>query len=76
MLVVKLVAGPAEKLDGGARECVGELEDVLDIFLRDAEAGIVEEGLDGGGRRGGDDFAEESDFGEDVRVVSVGSEDW
>lgn len=70
------MAGPAEKLDGGARESVGELEDVLDIFLSDAEAGIVEEGLDGGGRRGGDDLAEESHFGKDVRVVAVGKEDW
>ncbi|KAK8517719.1 hypothetical protein V6N13_127877 [Hibiscus sabdariffa] len=66
MLVLELVARPTEELDGLGRERVGEVENVFDVVLGDAEAGVFEKALDGGGGRGGDDFAEEFDLGVEV----------
>lgn len=57
MVVVELVTGPPEELDGLTREPVGELEDFFDVFPGDTVAGFVEGFLDGEGRGGGDYFA-------------------
>lgn len=67
MVVLELVARPTEELDGLGREGVGEFEDVFDVDLGDTEAGVLKKGFDGGGRGGGNNFAEESDFGVEVR---------
>lgn len=74
MVVAELAAGPAEELEGGAGEGVGELEDVLDVGLGDADAGVLEGLLDGIGVGGGDDPAEELHFGREVGGVEVGGE--
>lgn len=39
-MVVELLAGPAEELEGRVREGIGELKDVLKISLGDTEAGV------------------------------------
>lgn len=76
MIVVELVAAPAEELDGRARERVGELEDLLDVGLGDPDAGVGESSVDGIGLRGGDDFAEEFDFWREVWGVEIRGESW
>lgn len=76
MIVVELVAAPAEELDGRAREGVGELEDLLDVGLGDPDAGVGERSVDGVGLRGGDDFAEELDFWREVWGVEIRGESW
>lgn len=69
VFVVELVTGPAEEFDGGSREGVGEFEDLFDVVLRDADAGVKESIVDGVGLDGSDDFAEEFDFWREVRGV-------
>lgn len=71
VVVVELAAGPAEELEGRSGEGVGELEYVLDVGLCDAEAGVFEGLLDGGGVSGGDNPAEELHFGREVGGVKV-----
>lgn len=65
-IVIELLAGPAEELEGRVREGIEELEDVLKISLGDTEAGVLEGVVDRKGVGGGADFAEGLHFGREV----------
>lgn len=68
-------SGPPEEGDSGGGAGVGELEDLLDVGRRDADAGVVEGALHGGGRVGfGDDLAEKADLRGQLGDVKVGGE--